>query len=166
MSLTSTFISLIHFPISHLFLPKNNCACSFIFITLLTCYCIMCLSVHEANKLGSGVKTTSPRVGCTVWCAWCLLKPMVWMCLLDGWSHRDSPTEAKSTHTDEDSSQCDIAFIHTISISCEKADSCKRLFALRLSSSSYHTHTHTPHAYLFIIFMHTYTYSEDSPQDS
>lgn len=36
-------------------------------------------------------------------------------------------------------------FTHTISISCEKADSWKLMFSLHLSSCSFpHTHTHTP----------------------
>lgn len=85
---------------------------------------------------------------------------MVWRwCLnLDEWSHRDSPTEATSTHIDEASSQCDIAFIHTVSVSREKA-SCKRMFALHFSSSSIlhttHTSLLTP-TYLLIYHLHAH----------
>lgn len=91
------------------------------------------------------------------------IKPVVWMCLrLEGWSHRDSPTEATSTHTDEGSSQCDISFSHAISISCKKADTVANVHFLHIAFLSHiqaHTHTsaHIP-IYLLIYHLHVHVH--------
>ena len=125
------------------------------------------------------LSVTTARLGCHLPCVvhavsnTFLSKLVVWLCLsVEGWSHRDSPTEATSTHIDDGSSQCDIAFTHTISISCESRQLVAYVFPTSLFLFPHtHTHTHThpckpPHTYLFIIFRHTYTRCEDSPQDS
>ena len=100
------------------------------------------------------LSVTTARLGCHLPCVvhavsnTFLSKLVVWLCLsVEGWSHRDSPTEATSTHIDDGSSQCDIAFTHTISISCESRQLVAYVFPTSLflfPHTHTHTHTHTP----------------------
>lgn len=94
-----------------------------------------------------------------VWFALCLLKRIVWMCLhRDEWSHRDSPTEATSTHTDEVSPRCEIAFTHTISIKFKEqlvGRICLLYICLLARSLIPHTSKRAP-TYLLIYHLHAH----------
>ena len=107
-SLTSTLISLIHFPISNLVLPKNNSGCPFIWMAYTALHHVPLPYKNWTRRFKCRHNTPM----CWLICLLCLVSSHGSVSLMD------EPTEA--THIDEVSSEHAIGFIHTFSISGEK----------------------------------------------